>query len=245
MNQFNLNQFLKRNWFKLLLVGFILFLILKKDFSFQVDLKSPLKNNEQLEEEQLPVQQPAKQKSTERFTEVGRPPTQKSDLFQLNPLAGSKEVHPLMINFNQIDNGTKAAFIKRFGHVAISERKKFGVPSSLILANSLVISQVGTRDISRSGNSFFAIPCSSDWLGDHGTHNGRCIRYYENAWTSFRDHSLFLTTGELASLKSLGPKNFKAWAQALQKAGFYEGPNFDEFIISIINQFDLDQFDRD
>lgn len=242
MKQIDLKPFLKKNWFKILLIGLILFLFFNKDFSFSINLKSP-QTEEPPIEEQIPVQQQARQKSTERFTDVGK--TNKSELFQINPLAGKQKVHSIVTAFDRIDEATKVAFIRRFGHVAISERKKYGIPASLILANSLLISNAGERDFAKAGNSFFGIQCSSDWLGEEGFYEGKCVRHYENAWTSFRDHSLFLTTGKYSALPAIGAKNYTEWAQALQKANFYEGPNFDQYIIAIIKQFSLDQFDLD
>jgi flagellum-specific peptidoglycan hydrolase FlgJ len=242
-------QFLRRNWFKLFVVGLFLFLMFKKDFSFKIDLRSPLRKEVQEGRDLMPVQQPPDRSSQERYTEalpsqeeVG----QQSSAFNLNPISGSRKSHKRIFQeFEQIDPTTIAAFIQRFGHVAVSERKKYGVPASLILANGLLISKAGTSEMSRSGHNYFGLGCTEDWIGEQGFYGGTCFRHYENAWTSFRDHSLFLTTGKLSKLSSLGRDDYKAWARALDKEGFYEHKNTDEAILQIIKRYQLDRFDQD
>lgn len=245
-----MNQFLRRNWFKLFVVGLFLFLMFKKDFSFQIDLKSPLRKEIQEEHDQIPVQKPQDRSSQERYTEAtpaqSSEADQQSNLFNLNPMTGNrKSKKRILQEFEQLDATTIAAFIKRFGHVAVSERKKYGIPASLIIANGLLISKAGTNDMTMSGNNFFGLSCTEDWIGEQGFYGGNCFRHYENAWTSFRDHSLFLTTGRLARLTSLGKEDYKAWARALEKEGFYESKNTADAILQIIKKYQLDRFDRE
>jgi len=246
-----MNHFLRRNWFKILVVGFIIFLMLKKDFSFQINLRSPLREEVPQEEEQIPVQQPREQNSGERYTELASPDQketeeQQSNIFNLNPIGGNgRSPNVALQEFNKVDQATIAAFIKRFGHVAVSERKKYGIPASLILANGLLISRAGTSELVSGGHNYFGLGCTSDWIGEQGFYGGSCFRHYENAWTSFRDHSLFLTTGRLAKLTSLGRDDYEAWAKALQKENFYQEKKSDKAIVSIIQQYQLDRYDRD
>ncbi len=244
-----MDLFLRRNWFKLLVIGFIIFLMFKKDFSFQLDLKSPLYENSPEEREQIPVQQPSKKPKEERYTEAAPVPQgerdQQSNIFNLNPISGGKKnTNRLLQEFKQLDEATISAFIGRFGRVAVAERKKFGVPASIILANGLLISSAGTVDMAQSGNNYFGLQCTSDWFGEQGYYSGVCFRHYENAWTSFRDHSLFLTSGRLASLTKHGSDNYEAWAKSLEKEKFYTEKNTHKSIISIIRQYQLDRFDE-
>ncbi len=244
--------FLRRNWFKFLIIGFIIFLMLKKDFSFQINLKSPLQQEEVPKmQEQIPVQKPAGAASTERYTDARSSQNEqekdkRADLFQLNPIGGSgREAPAVLRQFQQLDEAAIGAFIKRFGHVAVSERKKYGIPASLILANGLLISKAGATDMVQNGNNYFALTCTDDWIGEQGFYGGDCFRHYENAWTSFRDHSLFLTTGKNAQLISIGRNDYEGWAKALNKAGFYPQSGSQEAIIAIVKKYQLDRFDRD
>ena len=244
-----MNQFLRRNWFKLFIVGLIVFLMFKKDFSFQINLKSPIREEVPEEPNQIPVQKPIDRPSSERYTETIPPQQevdQQSNLFNLNPIGGGqKSKKRILQEFQQINEATIAAFIKRFGHVAASERKRYSLPASLILANSLLISRAGTIDMAQAGNNYFGLSCTEDWIGEQGFYGGSCFRHYENAWTSFRDHSLFLTTGRLAKLTSLGKDDYKSWTKALHKEQFYPDKQTADAVIQLIKKYQLDRFDRD
>lgn len=233
-----------KNWFNLLLVGFIIFVIQRKDFNFQFDFE--LNDKEKSEKELVKLALPVKLNTNYSLLEKPKINKVASDSMQLKKSLKKRSSKNLVDHFKNIDKETKVAFIRRFGHVAINERRKYGIPSSLILANGLLISQAGTREISQNGNSFFALPCSTDWLGEKGFDGSRCVRFYDNAWTSFRDHSLFLTTGTLAPLKAaIQPNDYVTWAKALQQADFYETPDLDKHIISTVEEFKLQQFDSD
>lgn len=143
--------------------------------------------------------------------------------------------------FDQNGSDIKS-FIKRFVHVAINEQKKYGVPVSITLANSLLNADVGKRKMTKRSNNYFAIPCTDKWSGkkleaDH------CYRAYESAWSSFRDHSLFLTK-EL-KLSSLYDEDYKAWAKALEASGKFDIKDLEKNLIKVIEQLELYRFDED
>ena len=73
---------------------------------------------------------------------------------------------------------------------------------------------------------------------------GNCYRKYESAWMSFRDNSLLLTTGEYASLRSLGSTDYKAWANQLDKMGYSPLDNFAAQLIHIIEHYGLSALDN-
>lgn len=143
--------------------------------------------------------------------------------------------------FDQGGNDIKS-FIKRFVHVAINEQKKYGVPASITLANSLLNSDVGKRKMTKRSNNYFAIPCTEKWSGkklDAET----CYRAYESAWSSFRDHSIFLTK-EL-KLSSLYDEDYKAWAKALEASGKFDTKDLEKNLIKVIEQLELFRFDEE
>ena len=62
--------------------------------------------------------------------------------------------------------------------------------------------------------------------------------------TSFRDHSLFITTGHLSDLRRLEADDYKAWARELEKKGFYEEENMARQVIELIEEYGLYELDR-
>ena len=157
-----------------------------------------------------------------------------------NFLAGKEESSD---KFWLMDEDDMVDFINRFTHVAENEQLKYGVPASIILSSSLLLSEAGSSELSRAGNNFFALPCTADWMGKEDQYGGKCFRHYENAWTSFRDNSLYLTT-YLFPGKKLPADDHKSWVTALEQVNYAEEPNLAAQLIKIINHFDLDELDK-
>jgi len=143
-----------------------------------------------------------------------------------------------------IDPQAQDAFIRRFAHVAIAERKKFGVPSSLILANGLLQSQAGYNQRVRRGNNYFALPCTPDWRGATMTIAGECYRAYDTAWMSFRDHSLFVAKGPYAPQHYLLDSDYEGWIKQLVANGYPVSAEYAEHLIKRIEQLQLFTIDQ-
>lgn len=240
-----IKQFLQQNWFRLLLIGVIVLLGLKKEISFQIDLKGSQEGGLVSKNALFSFDHASIFSKNDPEVQPTKTAVKKINAKKLVQESVEPALTTLIPNFKQIDKEEIVAFLRRFGHVAINERNKYGVPASVILANGLVLSQAGRNEWSQQGNSFFAIPCTSDWEGEQGNYAGRCMRHYQNAWTSFRDHSLYLTTGKFSALKQFDTKDYKSWAKALQEGNFYPSKGFDRFIIETIKAYKLYQFDRD
>ena len=233
----NLTNYLQKHWFKFFFLGILLYIFISKDFSFSINMNSPL------EEKSMELPQGETQEK-QIFTERKNESKKNSSLFEMPSLFGSSKKHNLMTELNRIDDKTKHDYLKRFAHVVINERRKYGIPSSIILANGLLQSQAGQRDMSKAGNNHFAIGCSLDWVGESGSYQGACFRHYENAWASFRDHSLYLTSGKYAPLSTLGSTDYKAWANALEKMGYAGVDGLANSLIEIIELYGLEELDN-
>lgn len=237
--------YIRSNWFTLVMVGMVVFIFLKKDFSFSLNLNSP----QEVEEKMAPLKEEVYQKKATKkqsLISVKQPVTKaSSSMFDMVPSIihkGSTST-PQKTEFASVDESTIEGYISRFAKVAINERKKFGVPASITIANALLHSSAGTRDMVVLGNNHFALPCTTNWRGESGTYKDACYRHYENAWTSFRDHSLYLTTGSTSNLVKLGSTDYKAWARAMEKVAVFENKNLADELIHIIEQYDLHKLD--
>jgi flagellum-specific peptidoglycan hydrolase FlgJ len=139
-----------------------------------------------------------------------------------------------------VDAAKAEAFLKRFAAVAHSERKKFGIPASVILACAYVNSNAGQNEVSLKANNFFALPCTDEWEGETIKVKGNCVRRYETAWASFRDFSIFLSSQEwFGSLKKSGDKNGLKWAEKLGAEGLANASAMKK----VIEEFDLQELD--
>lgn len=136
-------------------------------------------------------------------------------------------------------------FCKRFEQTILTERKKFGIPSSIILANAILHSQAGKRNLTLEANNHFALQVTPDWHGKVIRSKGKNYRQYETAWLSFRDHSLFLSHGKYAPLsKQHSTTDYKNWARGIQSLGYpTDIPNLAEELVKTIERHHLQRFD--
>lgn len=225
--------FLKRNAFKIFIIVVLLFLAGRKEFSFSINMNAP---------DRKPVK--TQEKVKESYTE-NRVPHQEAAVTDRLELpnwwnkGGSTPSAP-----PQPDEAAVTAYIRRFAHVAEEEQSKFGIPASITMANSLYQSNAGQSVPARDANNQFGLPCTTDWLGETAKYQGNCLRKYENAWTSFRDHSYFITTGRFAPLKSLNDKDYKGWARSLEKLGYNQQKGLASELIRIIEKYQLNLLDE-
>jgi flagellum-specific peptidoglycan hydrolase FlgJ len=230
----------KSNWFKVILFGLIVFVLIQRDFSFEINVQS----NEPVDSEQPPFSKPKPKKG--KITDALAEGKQEKNLLDVVSLPfQTRKNNELVLALDEIDDEKKSAFFRRFGHVSINERKKFGIPSSIILANGLLHSLAGSKDYTLQGKNFFALPCSKNWQGETGTHNGNCFRHYDSAWLSFRDHSLYITTGPFSKLKPLPANDYRAWAEGLEELHFSSVDNLAEILSGIIEKYELHMYDSD
>jgi flagellum-specific peptidoglycan hydrolase FlgJ len=217
--------YLKKHWFKTTLVAIFIFVAFKKDLSFQINVNTPVPRQEIEPEPPVPIQSVKDEPRQETLTENTQPAVEVQsssviDRFKFSPLGRSqKNKATAYEKLSAVDEEVIAAYVKRFTRVAVMEQEKFGIPASIILGNALLMSRAGKNELSVEGNNHFALACTKDWQGDSGGYDAKCMRHYENAWTSFRDHSLYLTTGEMGFLLSgLSNAKYKDWARALGKS---------------------------
>lgn len=235
--------YLKQHWFKLGLGVLVIFVFLKKDFSFQLNLRAP----QQIEKgaPQHHTTHKKKEILTDNMdAQLTKNETPIVDKFKMAFWGDSDQTSKNYQEFMELSDEVNEAYMKRFAHVAVTEYQKFGIPASIILSNALLKSLGGGRALATSSNNHFALPCTNSWEGKEINYEGKCYRSYSSAWNSFRDHSLFLTTGKYESLQKIGSKDYKAWARALGKTELADSGNYAKNLITIIEKYQLNQLDE-
>ena len=214
-------KFLKTNWFTIALVLLILSAVARKFV--------PLRGSGTA----TPKKQEKPEVNPEKYTS-----TDNQAMLDFSASSGQKSAAPA------VDKAAAIAFIRRFESVAISERKKFGIPSSILLGCALVNSSAGQADWVNRSNNYFGLTCGSDWEGARATIEGRCLRRYESAWASFRDYSIYLTSQDwYGSVKKSAGKDWQKWSKGLDGKGVSEAPDFGkelERVIAAYRLYDLD-----
>lgn len=209
-------RFLSRHWLKLSLAACFGFLLLERNLSieFRFSTEKPYLNVNG----EAPKVEP-----------VARP-------------AALKEASP--------KRQQQLAYVRRFARVAQSEQEKFGIPASINLAQGLLESDAGNSPIARRNNNHFGIKCFSQ-----NCQKGHCsnftddshkdfFRAYDNAWESWRAHSLMLQqSSRYHPLFQLDHKDYRSWARGLAKAGYATDPDYAKKLVNLIEELELYAYD--
>jgi len=142
------------------------------------------------------------------------------------------------------------AYIDQYKEIAKDNMRKYGVPSSITMAQAILESGAGTGPLSVNANNHFGIKCHKGWTGPSVSHDddsaGECFRKYDQPGESFQDHSMFLTTrSRYASLFTLDKDDYKAWAKGLRSAGYATDSRYPEKLIGLIDRYQLNKFDAE
>src|SRR5690554_1000729 len=141
-----------------------------------------------------------------------------------------------------------ANYIAEYNGIAKEEMLQYGIPASITLAQGILESGAGAGELTQKANNHFGIKCHTGWKGDSVYHDdderGECFRKYNDAKYSYRDHSLFLTQrSRYQDLFKLRKDDYRGWAKGLRKAGYATDPRYPEKLISLIERYNLQNYD--
>ena len=144
---------------------------------------------------------------------------------------------------------TRAQYIDKYGKIAVREMNRVGIPASITLAQGILESGDGNSTLARKANNHFGIKCHKDWKGESMYRDddrpNECFRSYKDADQSFVDHSEFLCTHQrYAFLFEYGTTDYQKWAKGLKQAGYATSPTYADRLIQIIEQNNLQRFDK-
>jgi len=146
-------------------------------------------------------------------------------------------------------NKHRLNYIRKYAPLAVREMHLYKIPASITLAQGLLESANGRSQLALRSNNHFGIKCHKGWRGQRVYHDDdtkrECFRKYTYVATSYRDHSLFLTTrNHYKPLFKLGKRDYKAWAKGLRKAGYATDKKYPKKLIDIIKLYELYKFDK-
>ena len=144
---------------------------------------------------------------------------------------------------------TEEQYIQKFAPYAVEEMEKFKIPASITLAQGLLETGGGQSRLAKEGNNHFGIKCKEEWTGKTMKHTddapNECFRVYDDPRESYEDHSKFLAYRKYyQNLFNLDPKDYKAWAFGLKKAGYATNPKYAHILIGKIEKYKLYEYDN-
>lgn len=140
-------------------------------------------------------------------------------------------------------------YVEKYYVVAIEKMKQYGIPASITLAQGILESGCGKSELAVEANNHFGIKCHKGWEGEtyymDDDRPNECFRKYDDPGESYNDHSLFLTTrSRYDFLFSYNRDDYKNWAKGLKKAGYATNPRYANLLIKIIEETELDEYDK-
>lgn len=215
------SQWARQNWFRLLIIGLLTFILLEKDVRFQLDLQ----NSTAIPLEQLQELVP--------FSTV-------SDQHQSSTAA------PVLDAATE----KQAAYVQRFAKVAQQEMSTFGIPASITLAQGLLETNAGESPLANEHNNHFGLKCFSRSCKKGHCANFSddshkdFFRKFTSAWESYRAHSLLLANSErYEELFKLPKTDYGSWATGLKKAGYATDRRYDQKLVKLIEALRLYEYD--
>ncbi len=239
INSTKIGKGIRQNWFSIVILALLIFIFLNKDLSFSFNIASP----DKVQPKEVPPKKAPKTKEFLADQETVKP-EEKSTL-NIMSFGFGKDVDNRAKRLALLESTPVAvirAYIKRFSHVAENEQKKYGIPASVILANAIYLSGAGKSAESATLNNHFAISCEG-WNGASGEVDGICFRKYESAWAGFRNYSMVMSEGRFAELLSYGDRDFKAWANGLDRLNYVSDGDYAKSLKDVIQQYALYEFD--
>lgn len=146
-------------------------------------------------------------------------------------------------------NSSYQEYFDVYKDVAIEQMLKYGIPASITLAQGVLESGAGKSELARKANNHFGIKCHG-WTGRKSYHDdderNECFRAYDNAYESYLDHSVFLSSSRrYSSLFKLKHTDYKGWAKGLKACGYATLPTYAERLIDIIQLYKLHRYDTE
>ncbi len=142
-------------------------------------------------------------------------------------------------------------YIEQYAGHAMEQMRLHGIPASVTLAQAIIESADGKSKLARNENNHFGIKASSDWIKSGGEYalytddrpDEKFCKYGSVA-DSYEHHSQVLLGKRYSACFDLSPDDYQGWAQRLQNAGYASASNYANVLVSVIEKYNLQQFDQ-
>ncbi|MBO0885292.1 MAG: glycoside hydrolase family 73 protein [Mycobacterium sp.] len=172
------------------------------------------------------------------------------------PTLPASVVVPTSQQAQRLNFGSDAQFIDIVGAAARSSMQSTGVPASVTVAQAILESDWGRSRLARQGNNLFGIKAlngpGSDgvvtlatWehLGGGDVIVQAPFRAYKTLEQSIDDHGKFFISNRRYSAALAVARDAKAFARAIQDAGYATDPNYANKLIGLMDKYNLYRFD--
>lgn len=146
---------------------------------------------------------------------------------------------------------TPDEFIQRYAEAAMKQQRKYGIPSSVILAQMAFESRWGNSSLAQEGYNFFGIKANSKWLKQglpYSIHDDDRPREkfcnFLSPEESIEYHSRLLMSDRYARCWLYKPTDYHNWLLSIKAAGYATRRDYVSKCESIIKQHKLYEYDQ-
>lgn len=216
------SRWVQQNWFRLLIIGLLTFILLRKDVSLQLDLQNA----------HMPIHP----------VSLSSPAQLQAEAVSLAPRSSGPD--------QSVYTEQQRTYVQRFAQVAQKEMTAFGIPASITLAQGLLETNAGESPLATRHNNHFGLKCFSRSCEKGHCANFSddshkdFFRKFTTAWESYRAHSLLLANNErYRQLFKLPVTDYRSWARGLKKAGYATDDAYAGKLIRLIEGLQLYEYD--
>ncbi len=152
-------------------------------------------------------------------------------------------------------SGDEKAFLEEIKALVIADMHNTGIPASLTAAQALLESRHGTSGLTKKANNLFGIKGSyhgmyvimktREVIDGKDVYVDAKFRAY-NSWAeSISDHSALFVNNPSRYGNLIGETDYKKAARNVQADGYATDPNYASSLISIIEAYGLDKWDKE
>lgn len=160
-------------------------------------------------------------------------------------LGGNTKVSQRVSNIDQNE------FFTKYAHAAMEQQQRYGIPASVTLAQMAYESFWGQSTLATTGNNFFGIKCSREWLAagkpyslhDDDKPNEKFCNY-ASVKESIEHHSRLLMGDRYKRCHRYLPTDYHNWLVAIKECGYATAPDYVRKLEGLIKQYKLYLFDR-
>lgn len=148
--------------------------------------------------------------------------------------------------------GKNQAYAEKYSSLAMEQMRLYGIPASVTLAQGILESASGQSRLAQNENNHFGIKATQSWIAGGGRYGlytddkpNEKFCSYDSVGDSYAHHSRFLKENpRYASCFKLDADDYRGWAQGLDKAGYATAGKYAPALISIIENNNLQRYDR-
>jgi len=152
----------------------------------------------------------------------------------------------------------ESTFLRMAVPAALASQQTTGVPASITVAQAILESGWGQTGLAKKANNYFGIKADAHAAPDgyielptHEVVHGQSVEEqakfarYSTVADSFRAHALLLARSSRYAPAMAQRVNAARFAAAIQACGYSTNPQYAELLMSLVNEFDLTQYDRE